>query len=104
MKQIHFVINRVNPSLKIDNVRVGEVVDGQFKAVDPEVFLGEDFYPLIRYSDISDTPYILHSDAPALLLSLSTRKGFSFDFFDNTMVIFADFKFDTNESSPKKED
>lgn len=103
MKQIHFVFARINPTLKIDYVRIGEVVDGQFKSVDLKTFSGESFYPFIQRSDISDTTYIMHSNVSAFLLDLSTRKGFGLDFFDNTMVVFANFKCDTNESSPKEE-
>lgn len=103
MKQIHFVFNRINPSLKIDHVRIGEIVDGRFKPVDPKVFSGEAFYPLIVNSEISDASYIFHSRIPAFLLDLSVRDGFSLDFFDNTMVLIANFKFDTDESSSKKE-
>lgn len=104
MKQIHFVVSRINPSLKIDSIRIGEIVDGRFKSVDPEVFSGQAFRPLIVNSEISDTSYILHSKLPALLSSLSLCDGFSLDFFDNTIVLIANLNLDTDEDSPKEED
>lgn len=103
MKQIHFVINRINPSLKIDSIRIGELVDGRFSPVNLEVFSGQAFYPLVMNSEISDTSYVLHSKIPALLSDLSVRDGFSLDFFDNTMVLIANFNLDTDESSSKEE-
>lgn len=103
MKQIHFVINRINPALKIDAIRIGEIVDGNFKAVDPKIFSDESFYPLIRNSDISDTSYILHSEVPAIISDFSAREGFGVDFFDNTVVLFANFNLDTNEIASKEE-
>lgn len=104
MRQIHFVFHRINPALKIDHIRIGEIVEGQFKPVDPKVFSDEAFYPLIRNSEISDASYILHSKIPALLVDLSTRDGFSLDFFDNSMVLIANFNLDTNEVASKEED
>lgn len=103
MKQIHFVFNRINPALKIDAIRIGEIVDGHFKAVDPKIFSDESFYPLIRNSDISDASYILHERIPAIISDFSAREGFGVDFFDNTLVLFANFNFDSHEVASKEE-
>lgn len=103
MKQIHFVISRINPALKIDAIRIGEIVDGHFKAFDPKIFSDESFYPLIRDFDIPDTSYILHSEVPAIISDFSAREGFGVDFFDNTVVLFANFNLDTNEIASKEE-
>lgn len=103
MRQIHFVINRINPALKINLVRIGEIVEGQFKPVDSKVFADETFYPLIQHSDISEAPYILHSKVLNLVSALSARDGFKVDFFDNTMVLIANFNLDTDEVAPKEE-
>lgn len=103
MRQFHFVFNRINPSLKIDHIRIGEIVEGRFKPVDPKIFSNEAFYPLIRNSEISDASYILHSKVSALLVDLSTRDGFSMDFFDNSMVLIANFNLDPHESTSKEE-
>ena len=103
MKQIHFVINRINPSLKIDSVRIGEIVDGQFKELPLSDFDQSPVPSFVQSSPISENPFIYHSSVSGLVSELSSFPGFAIEFFDNTMILMFDFNTDPHESSSKEE-
>lgn len=103
MTQIHVVIRRVNPALKIDFVQLGHIVNGQFVSLPVKSFKDSLIFPFLRTSYISDSAYLDHSDIPALASTLHSAPGFSLDFFDNTIVFMFDFDLDHDESSSKEE-
>lgn len=96
--QYHILLSRINPSLKIDLARVCTIKDGQAAALTPDefrdTFADSDFAQLGNFlisSDISDSMYIRHEDAPALVNYLMDRTSGSIDFFDNNLVIIFDY-------------
>lgn len=103
MTQIHVVIRRINPALKIDLAQVGRIDNGQFVNLPISTF-GSTVLPLFLKSDsISDSHYIHHSDITSLVINLSNLPGFTVEYFDNTLVLMFDFNLDCNEIAPKEE-
>ena len=103
MTQIHVVIRRVNPALKVDFVQVGYIKDDQFSALRLDSL---DCTPLSDYvecSAISASPYISHSSIPSLVEALIAYPDFSIDFFDNTLVLMFSVNLSHNESTSKEE-
>lgn len=103
MTQIHIVILRINPALKVDLARIGRFKDGQF---DPLPLGSIANIPVARFfesSDISDSPYVNHSKIADLVAACGGLPGFSIEFFDNTMVLMFDFNLDYDEGSTKEE-
>lgn len=98
MKQIHLVIRRINPALKIDLVQIGCLQDGQFKELPLSDFENSLIPSFVRIGSVSDNPVIRHSDISDLLAGLSSFPGFSVEFFDNTLVLMFDFNFDSHVS------
>lgn len=103
MTQIHLVIRRINPALKVDLVQVGYIQDGRFVQLPLEAFKDGILSRFLKGSSISDTPYIEHSELPNLLSALVNLPAFCIDFFDNTLVLIFDFDLDLNEISTQKE-
>lgn len=103
MTQIHVVIRRINPALKIDFVQIGHLKDGQFEPL-PIGFIGDT--PIARFFDsshISDSPYVNHSEIADLIAACSNFSGFSVEFFDNTLVLMFNFNPSCGESETKEE-
>lgn len=103
MTQIHIVIRRINPALKIDLVQIGRIKDGQF---DPLPFGAIANSPIAHYfksSHISDSLYVDHSKIADLITTCGSLPGFSVEFFDNTIVLMFDFNLDYNEGATEKE-
>ena len=103
MTQIHFVVRRVNPALKIDLVQIGRIADGHFVPLPSDVFADSPVYSFLKHSDISESPYLDHGDISRLVSVLCTLPGFSVDYFDNTLVFMFDFNIDCDEITSKEE-
>lgn len=103
MTQIHLVIRRINPALKIDLVQIGHIEDGRFASLPVDVFEDSPVYPFLKSSNISDSSYLNHEDLPRLVSALCALPGFGIDYFDNTLVLMFDFNIDCNEVSSKEE-
>ena len=103
MTQIHLVLRRINPALKIDLVQVGYIKDGQFVSLPVRFFENTALFAFLKNDAISDNYYVFHSDISPLISDLSTISGFSVDYFDNTLVLMFDYDIDPYESTPKEE-
>ena len=103
MTQIHLVLRRINPALKIDFVQVGYIKDGRFVNLPVSSFENTILPTFLKTSSISDGCYIHHSDVSVLVSNLSLLPGFDVEYFDNTLVLMFDFKIDFNEISSKEE-
>lgn len=103
MTQIHLVIRRINPALKIDLAQVGRIDGGQFVNLPISVFEGTVLPTFLKSDSISDSHYIHHSDIASVVVDLSHLPGFAVEYFDNTLVLMFDFSLDCNESAPKEE-
>lgn len=103
MAQIHLVVRRINPALKINLAQIGYFEDGQFTSLSVDVFKGTPLYPFLKSSDISESLYLSHEDVPRLISTLCPLPGFGVDYFDNTLVLLFDFNINRNEISSKKE-
>lgn len=103
MTQVHLVVRRINPALKIDLVQVGCLLDGQFKELPLSDFESSPISFFVRTGSISDNPFVHHSDISDLVCKLSSLPGFSIEFFDNTMILMFDFDIDPHEVTSKKE-
>jgi len=102
MTEIHVVIRRINPALKIDLVQVGRLKDCQFEPLPSSVL---DFSPIadfLRSSNISDSLYIDHSDVSNLISACEGLPGFDIEFFDNTIILIFDFELNYDESTTKE--
>lgn len=103
MTQIHVVIRRVSPALKVDLAQIGRFKDGQF---DPLPLDAVEDTPVARFlenSDISDSLYVNHSKIADLIASCVGLPGFGIEFFDSTVVLMFDFNFNDNEGTTKEE-
>lgn len=103
MTQIHVVIRRINPALKIDFVQVGHIKDGQF---DPIPFVAIANSPIASYlksSSISDSLYVDHAEISDLIGTCGLFPGFRVEFFDSTLVLMFDFELNCDESTTKEE-
>lgn len=103
MTQIHLVIRRINPALKIDLVQIGRVDNGQFVNLPVSAFESTILPMLLKSDSISDSSYVFHSDVSKLVAYLSSLPGFSVEYFDNTLVLMFDFNIDFHESASKEE-
>lgn len=104
----HILITRINPSLKIDLVRVCTLVDGEAKVLTsdelkalfatPQLsFLGD----FIESSDISDSTYILHARISEFIQNFFAVSSVVVDFFDNNFVIVFDYGTEKKASEEK---
>lgn len=103
MTEIHVVVRRVNPALKIDLVQVGYLKDCQFT---PIPFDAIENFPITRFlksSHISDSLYVNHSDISNLVAACESLPGFRVEFFDNTFVLIFNFEFNCDEGATKEE-
>ena len=103
MTQIHVVIRRVNPALKIDLVQVGYVEDGRFVSIPFEVIANTPIASYLKSSCISDSLYINHSEISGLVGTCGVFPDFRIEFFDNTIVLMFNFELNCNESATKGE-
>ena len=103
MTQIHVIIRRINPALKIDLVQVGRIKDGQFVSISLDAVSNSPISPFLKSSDISDSLYIEHSKVPDVINACGCLPGFGIEFFDNTIVILFDFNIDCDESTKEEE-
>lgn len=103
MTQVHVVVRRINPAFKIDLVQVGCIKDGRFSTIPLDALGNTPVSEFVEHSNISDSPYIDHSQVPSLMEGLITYPGFSVDFFDNTLVLMfnADLVYDEVASKEK---
>lgn len=103
MTQIHVVVRRVSPALKVDLVQIGRIKDGQF---DPLPLCTVSSTPVVRFlenSDISDSLYVNHSKIADLVAACESLPGFGLEFFDNTIVLMFDFDLNCDEGATEKE-
>lgn len=103
MAQIHVVVRRINPALKIDLVQVGRLKENQFEPL-PFSALKDTFLArFLRSSHISDSLYIDHSGLFELVTTCGSLPHFRVEFFDNTLVLMFDFNLDCDEVTAKEE-
>lgn len=103
MTQIHVVVRRINPALKIDLVQVGRIKEDRFE---PLPFSAIEDTPIARFlksSSISDSLYVDHSEIFDLVTTCGSLPHFRVEFFDNTLVLMFDFNLDCDESTTKEE-
>lgn len=103
MTEIHIVIRRISPALKIDLAQVGCVKDGQFEPLPFSVIADSLIAPYLKSSPISDSLYIDHSEIAGLIGACSNLPDFRIEFFDNTIVLMFNLDSDCDESAPKEE-
>lgn len=103
MTQVHVVIRRINPALKVDFVQVGYIKDGQFEQLQLDALERTPVFDHVKHSDISASPYIEHCLISSLIEALIAYPDFSVDFFDNTLVLMFSTDLTHNESASKKE-
>lgn len=103
MTQIHVVIRRINPAIKVDLVQIGRLEDGQFTALPLDTLKIAPFSKYVECSSISDSPYIEHHSILDLIAALISYPNFAIDFFDNTLVLVFDFDLPEDEKSSKEE-
>ena len=103
MTQIHVVVRRVSPALKVDLVQIGCFKDGQFDPLPLSAIARTPVARFLKNSDISDSLYVNHSKIADLVVDCVGLPGFSIEFFDNTIVLMFDFNPDYDESSTKEE-
>mgnify|MGYP005907514889 CR=1 FL=1 len=103
MKQIHVVIRRVNPAIKVDLVQIGCIEDGQFTTLPLDTFKCVPFSKYVECSSVSDSPYIEHHSISSLIAALVSYPNFAIEFFENTLVLMFDFDLPDDESSSEEE-
>lgn len=103
MTQVHVVIRRVNPALKVDFVQVGYIKDGQFEMLHFSELAHTPISDYVEHSSIATSPYIEHSRIPSFVEALAAYPDFSVDFFDNTLVLMFSTDLTYHESTSKEE-
>lgn len=103
MTQIHLVIRRINPALKIDLVQVGCLKDGQFDPIPFDAIADTPISSYLKHSYISDSLYANHSEVSDLITTCGAFPGFCLEFFDNTLVLMFDLDLPDDESASKEE-
>lgn len=103
MAEIHVVIRRINPALKVDLVQVGFLKDRQFEPLSFDAIANSPVARFLKSSDISDSLYVVHSDVSGLVAVCESLPNFNVDFFDNTLVLTFNFELDCDESTTKEE-
>jgi len=104
MTEIHVVIRRINPALKIDLVQVGRLKDCQFEPLPSSAIENSPVARFLKSSSISDSSYIDHSDVSNLIAACESLPGFDIEFFDNTIILIFDFELNDNEGTTKEEE
>nr|DAK98977.1 MAG TPA: hypothetical protein [Microviridae sp.] len=103
MTQVHIVVRRINPALKVDFLQVGCIKDDQFSTLPLDALDHTPVPGFVEHSSISASPYINHCQIPSLVEALITYPDFSIDFFDNTLVLMFSTDLIHNESASKEE-
>ncbi len=103
MSQIHVVIRRINPALKIDLVQVGRLKDDQFEPLSLSAVEDTPIARFLKSSSISDSLYVDHSEIFDIVTTCGSLPRFRVEFFDNTLVLMFDFNLDCDESTTKEE-
>lgn len=103
MTQLHVVIRRINPALKIDLVQVGRVKDGQFDPIPFNAIANSPIASYLKSSCISDSLYVDHSEISDLIGTCSVFPDFCIEFFDNTIVLMFNLEIDCDEGTTKEE-
>ena len=103
MTQIHIVIRRVSPALKIDLVQIGRLKDSQFDPLPLDAIADTPLACFFESSDISDALYINHSEIANLIAACEDLPGFGIEFFDNTIVLMFNFNLNYDEGATKEE-
>lgn len=103
MTQIHVVIRRINPAIKVDLVQIGRLEDDQFMTLPLDTFKVAPFSKYLECSCVSDSPYIEHRSVLDLIAALISYPNFAIEFFDNTLVLMFDFDLTDDEISSEEE-
>ena len=103
MTQIHVVIRRINPALKIDLVQVGHIENGQFAPIPFDAIANSPIASYLKSSHISDSLYVDHSEISDLIGTCSAFPDFCIEFFNSTIVLMFNFELDCDESTTKEE-
>lgn len=103
MPQIHIVLRRVNPAIKIDLAQVGRLDDCQFSPLPFSAIANSPIARFLKSSDISDSLYVNHLDISKLIAACKDLPCFSIEFFDNTLVLIFDYNLDDDEGTKKEE-
>lgn len=103
MTQIHLVIRRINPAIKVDLVQIGCLEDGQFTTLPLDTFEVAPFSKYVECSSVSDSPYIEHHSISGLIADLISYPNFAIEFFENTLVLMFDFDLPDDESTSEEE-
>lgn len=102
MTQVHVVIRRINPAIKVDLVQIGYLEDGQFTTLPFDTLKCAPFSKYVECSSVSDSPYIEHHSISSLIAALTSYPNFAVEFFDNTLVLAFDFDLPDDESTSKE--
>ena len=103
MTQIHVVIRRISPALKIDLAQIGRFKDGQFDPLPSDAIKETPIACFLKSSHVSDSLYVDHSEIANLVAACEGLSGFNIEFFDNTIVLMFDFDLNYDEGTTKKE-
>lgn len=103
MTQIHVVVRRISPALKVDLVQIGRFKDGKFDPLPLGAVANTPIATFLENSDISDSLYVKHSKMADLIAACEGLSGFGVEFFDNTIVLMFDFDLDYDEGATKEE-
>lgn len=103
MTQMHIVVRRVSPALKVDLVQIGRFKDGQFDPLPLGAIANTPIARFLENSDISDSLYVKHSKIADIISACEGLSGFSVEFFDNTIVLMFDFDLNYDEGATKEE-
>lgn len=103
MTQIHVVLRRINPAVKIDLAQVGYIKNGQFVNLPASFLESLTFSALLKNDLISDSFYIHHSDISQLVADLSSLPKFTVEYFDNTLVLMFESNIDPHEITSEEE-
>lgn len=103
MTQIHVVVRRVNPAIKIDLVQVGRLEGDQFVSLPFSAVADSPIACFLKSSHISDSLYIDHSEIAAFVTTCEKLPGFCVEFFDNTLIVMFNLDLDCNEGAKEEE-
>lgn len=103
MTQIHVVIRRINPALKVDFVQVGCIKNDQFSTLPLDALDHTPVPDYVMCTNLSDSPCIDHNLVSHLVGALVTFSDFSIEFFDNTLVLVFSTDLNYNEGTTKEE-
>lgn len=103
MTQIHVVIRRINPAIKVDLVQIGRLEDGQFATLPLDTLKCAPLSKYVECSNVSDSPYVEHNSISSLIAALISYPNFAIEFFDNTFVLMFDLDLPDDESSSEEE-